>query len=72
MPMDPYVHGVTWRKSRHSIGNGNCVEAAAAGPNGIVVRDSANRAGEVLCYSTQAWLAFLAQAKAGEFGVMGH
>jgi Domain of unknown function (DUF397) len=72
MSMDPDVHGVTWRKSRHSVSNGNCVEAATAGPNGIVVRDSANRAGDVLCYSTQAWLAFIARAKAGKFDVMGH
>jgi hypothetical protein len=69
MPMNPDVCGVTWRKSRHSMSNGNCVEAAASGLNSIVVRDSANRAGDVLRYSTRVWLVFLAQAKVGKFDV---
>jgi hypothetical protein len=69
MPMDPDVYGTTaWRKSCHSVNNGACVEAAADSA-GIVVRDSANRAGPVLRYSAQTWHVFVAQVKVGKFDV---
>lgn len=68
LAMDPGVQGVAWRKSRHSMNGGNCVEAAEV-PDGIVVRDSANEAGTMLRYSTQTWRAFLAKAKIGKFDV---
>ncbi len=62
-------HGAAdWRKSRHSVANGACVEVAAA-PEGIIVRDSVNQAGATLRYSSRTWRAFLAQAKMGEFDV---
>jgi hypothetical protein len=69
MSMDPNVGSVaTWRKSRYSMTNGNCVEAAADS-NGITIRDSANRAGTAIRYSAQAWRAFLAHAKLGRYGL---
>lgn len=62
-------HGAAnWRKSRRSVGNGACVEVAAA-PEGIIVRDSGNQAGTTLRYSSRTWRAFLAQAKTGKFDV---
>jgi hypothetical protein len=67
MSMDPNVGSVaTWRKSRHSVTNGNCVEATADS-NGITIRDSVNRAGAAIRYSAQAWRAFLAHAKVGRY-----
>ena len=52
-----------WRKSSHSIGNGDCVEAASNGE--IVVRDSKDADGPILRYSVSAWQAFVADLKRG-------
>jgi hypothetical protein len=66
MSLDSYPGSVaTWRKSRHSMTNGNCVEIAADSDS-IFVRDSANRAETAIRYSAQAWRAFLAEAKIGK------
>lgn len=61
---------LAWRKSRHSIANGECVEVAPA-QDGIMVRDSASPTSPVIRYSTQAWMAFLTVAKTGAFGESG-
>lgn len=67
MSMDPYDGSVaTWRKSRHSMTNGNCVEIAA-GSDGIFVRDSVSRNEATIRYSSHAWEAFLADARAGKY-----
>jgi hypothetical protein len=58
------VQTSTWRKSRHSIGNGNCVQVAAARDT-VMVQDSADSASPVISYSVRAWRAFVAAAKAG-------
>ena len=52
-----------WRKSSYSDGNGgNCVETASC--DGLVlVRDTANRGGGTLEFSTAAWEAFAASLK---------
>jgi hypothetical protein len=53
-----------WRKSSHSVLNGACVEVAE--DDGLVqVRDSKDLPGPVLEFSPAAWVAFLAQVKAG-------
>lgn len=57
-----------WRKSRRSINAGNCVEAAADS-NGVMVRDSTNRAAATIRYSSQAWRIFLDRAGNGDFDV---
>lgn len=64
---DPDVgRTLDWRKSRHSMGNGNCVEAAADA-EGIMIRDSVSDAGMVLRCSPGAWRTFLASVKEGKF-----
>jgi hypothetical protein len=52
-----------WRKSSHSIANGDCVEAASNGE--IAVRDSKDPDGPILRYSVSAWQAFVANLKRG-------
>ena len=47
-----------WRKSTYSTGNGgDCVEVA--GNDGVLVRDTADRAGGTLMFSRAAWERFL-------------
>jgi len=57
---------VAWRKSLHSVGNGECVEIAAA-DGAVMVRDSLDRAGSALRCSERAWRAFTAAARTGAF-----
>ncbi|WP_328468799.1 DUF397 domain-containing protein [Actinoplanes sp. NBC_00393] len=57
----------TWRKSRRSDGGGNCVEVSFAADGTIGVRDSKNRTGPVLEFSTAEWEAFLGGVRDGEF-----
>lgn len=47
-----------WRTSTRSVGNGNCVEVAAADGR-VAVRDSKDRGGPVLAFPRPAWHAFL-------------
>ena len=47
-----------WRKSTYSDANGgDCVETAS-GSGVVLVRDSADRDGGVLGFSSEAWAAF--------------
>jgi len=50
--------------------NGNCIEIAAES-DGILVRDSMNRAEAAIRYSARAWRAFLADAKIGKYDPTG-
>ena len=51
-----------WRKSRYSGDNGGeCVEVAAAGV--VLVRDTTNRTGPMLTFTTDAWRSFLSTIK---------
>ncbi len=49
----------SWRKSSYSGDNGGeCVEVAAA--EAVLVRDTADRGGLVLAFTTDVWRAFTA------------
>jgi Domain of unknown function (DUF397) len=54
-----------WRKSSYS-GNNGCVEVAVVGDR-VAVRDSKDRGGPVLLFTSDEWAAFLAGARDGEF-----
>jgi uncharacterized protein DUF397 len=53
-----------WRKSGYSDNGGNCVEVGGA-RRGVLVRDTRDRRGPVLAFTTAAWARFAAQVKAG-------
>jgi hypothetical protein len=64
--MSSFIVGghLEWRKSGHSIANGDCVEAASR-LGEIAVRDSKDPDGPILQYSVSAWQAFVADLKRG-------
>lgn len=52
-----------WRKSNYSDGNGgSCVETAS-GDGVVLVRDTTDRDGGTLAFSSQAWVAFTASLR---------
>ena len=51
-----------WKKSSHSMGNGDCVEACSSG-DAILVRDSRNKSGPVLSVSTASWTSLMERLK---------
>jgi hypothetical protein len=54
------IDSAPWRKSSYSgTGGGSCVEAADLGGS-ILVRDTTDRDGVVLCISPDAWCRFIA------------
>jgi hypothetical protein len=58
-------NGLAWRKSSAS-GNSGCVEVATT-DHEILVRDSKDRSGAVLRFTSLEWVAFLAGVRMGEF-----
>jgi Domain of unknown function (DUF397) len=53
---------MNWRKSSYSSGNGGeCVEVANTGH--VMVRDTTDRDGGTLAFTTAAWKAFTAHLK---------
>ncbi|TDC41808.1 DUF397 domain-containing protein [Micromonospora sp. KC213] len=57
---------LTWKKSTRSNGGGNCVEVAVP-PEVVMVRDSKDRQGPVLSFTTDQWAGFVRGIKAGTF-----
>lgn len=60
---------VTWRKSKHSGKEGNCVEVARLLGDTDAMRDSKDPEGAVLVLPARHMAAFLAATRAGVFHV---
>lgn len=59
--------GAAWRKStRSGQYSDNCVEVALVG-GAVAMRDSKDRSGPVLVFTTAEWQAFVAGTRDGEF-----
>ncbi|MER5454792.1 DUF397 domain-containing protein [Micromonospora sp. NPDC002389] len=56
---------LTWRKSTRSGSTGNCVEVADNLPAVVAVRDSKDRQGPVLSFSSDQWAGFVRGVKGG-------
>jgi hypothetical protein len=65
-----HLDGAVWKKASRSNGNGgnNCVEVAFLDA-GVAVRDSKDRSGPTLMFTTAEWTAFVDSAKDGEFDI---
>ncbi|MFH8350458.1 DUF397 domain-containing protein [Streptomyces sp. NPDC018045] len=59
--------GATWRKSRHSAADNECVEIAQF-PSAIAVRDSKVVARQPLVFPRAAFAEFVAGCRAGHWG----
>ena len=59
-------HGAGWRKSSHSMSNGQCLETARLTDGRIGVRDSRAAKGPVLRFEPEAWGAFLAELRTSQ------
>ncbi|WP_380282033.1 DUF397 domain-containing protein [Kitasatospora purpeofusca] len=57
---------VQWKKARASDPNDNCVECGELN-DATMVRDSKDPHGPALAFSGDAWLAFMAGIRAGDF-----
>lgn len=60
------LEAAAWRKTRRSIGNGECVEVAPL-VGTVGVRDSVDPRGPVLQYSAGSWRSFIVATKQGNF-----
>ena len=60
-----------WFKSTDSFANGGCVEVQFLTDGGVQVRNSRDRDGATLTYTSKEWTSFLAGAKLGEFDLPG-
>jgi len=63
----PNLDGAIFRKSSRSGQSGNCVEVATNLPDVVAVRDTKNRRGGTLVFTTAEWAAFIGGVRDGEF-----
>jgi hypothetical protein len=65
-----HLNDAVWKKASRSNGNGgsNCVEVAFL-DTGVAVRDSKDRSGPALMFTSAEWTAFVDSAKDGEFDI---
>lgn len=68
-PVADFAASQGWRKSQHSMANGNCVEVRTA-DSAIAIRDSMNPNGDMLAYSAQSWRTFTAAARQGRYDAL--
>ncbi|MEV7783019.1 DUF397 domain-containing protein [Kitasatospora sp. NPDC088351] len=64
---DSDLSGASWFKSSHSGNGGSCVEVAPDYPGLVPVRDSKDPSGPALVFLADAFAAFVASVKLGEF-----
>jgi hypothetical protein len=76
--MTPDLSRAAWRKSSYSGANGSCVEVApvpgasaadAIAADAIAVRDTKDRGGPALTFTSRQWRSFAGGIKAGELGL---
>ena len=65
-PTDAQPPVANWRKASYSIGNGACVEVAAASAR-VLVRDSVDPSGPAVHCAPETWQGFINSAKLGLF-----
>jgi hypothetical protein len=64
--VQPYRYAtLIWRTSSASGGAGECVEVAAASPF-VLARDSRDRSGAVLMFTSAQWLGLVERIKNGD------
>jgi hypothetical protein len=72
MPAQPSQYSaLTWRKSRASTADTQCVEIADGGQS-VIMRDSRDPRGSMLAFSVSQWSAFLRRIKSGERPTQAH
>jgi hypothetical protein len=54
---------LTWFKSSHSSGNGQCTTCARRPGGGMAVKDSKHPSGPALLFTTSQWQAFIHEVK---------
>ncbi|WP_344028053.1 DUF397 domain-containing protein [Streptomyces luteireticuli] len=69
LPVLPALCVARWRRSSHSTGMNNCVEAASLGAGLLAVRDSKWAAGPALLLPSTAWCPFVALVRRGGPGL---
>jgi hypothetical protein len=69
--VDTPTPGSPWVKSSLSFANGNCVEVAGLTDGEIGVRNSREKDGAVLRFTSDEWHAFLGGVRNGEFDKFG-
>jgi Domain of unknown function (DUF397) len=65
MTAPPNYSALHWRTSRASAGAGECVEVATSGPF-VLARDSRDRSGAVLAFTSSQWLGLMRRIKGEE------
>ena len=60
---------LNWRKATYSIANGDCAEVASAAGS-VVIRDTKDPYGLILCYPSDSWRTFITKTQTGSFDAL--